>query len=107
MLESEVNKSGPSQMKQFFKQEIKFALDKIGHHDIYEASEHECKMIEDHCLKKKDTLDINRGHKHGHGQRGSVRIPWMTQYSNIGADKQVSNILALEKAVSLKLALSV
>lgn len=31
----------------------------------------------------------------------------MTQYSNIGADKQVSNILALEKALSQKIGLSV
>ena len=29
MLESEMSKSGPAQVKQFFKQEVKFALDKL------------------------------------------------------------------------------
>ena len=85
MLESEMSKSGPAQVKQFFKQEVKFALDKLCQHDIYDVSEHECKMKEDQSLKKKDTLGLKAAHNHK--PRQSMRIPWMTQYSNIGADK--------------------
>lgn len=45
-------------MKKFYKQEIKYAMEKICHHEIYKASEHECKMVEDLSLKKKNTLEI-------------------------------------------------
>ena len=55
MLTDELDKSAPSQVKKFFKQEIKFAQDKICQRDLYNASEKESKYIEQKDQKRKQT----------------------------------------------------
>ena len=96
MLEKEIENSCPSQVKKFYKEEIKFAKDKMAQIDVFNASDNEYNIIEEKKERKIQNLEKIKGVK----VRQSMRIPWMTNYSNIGADRQVSNILALEKALS-------
>lgn len=83
MLQSDIAQSQQTQVLQFYDDEIKYAKAKLSKNEIFKACEHECSLIEDKIEKKIQSLEKCKGNKK---PRVSLRIPWMTNYSNIGAD---------------------